>query len=91
LSAVRKSSTSITSQSGLMARMQLGHHLRLETADRALHGVDLAIGVGDADVIHVDQSDLLIPARASASAAQEPTPPIPTTQIFAWLKERSAL
>ncbi|MNE51700.1 hypothetical protein D3C80_1463390 [compost metagenome] len=37
----------------------LGHHLCLETADRALHGMDLAIGVGDTDVVHVDQGDLV--------------------------------
>ncbi len=37
----------------------LGHHLRLEATDRALHGVDLAVGVGDADVVHVDQGDLV--------------------------------
>ncbi|MNR49187.1 hypothetical protein D3C85_1685270 [compost metagenome] len=37
----------------------LGHDFCLEAADRALHGVDLTIGVGDADVIHVDQGDLV--------------------------------
>ncbi|MNW01414.1 hypothetical protein D3C71_1970450 [compost metagenome] len=37
----------------------LGHDFGLEPTDRALHGVDLTIGVGDADIIHVDQGDLI--------------------------------
>ncbi|MNH23980.1 hypothetical protein D3C79_838930 [compost metagenome] len=37
----------------------LGHHLGLEATNSPLHGVDLAIGVGDADIIHVDQGDLV--------------------------------
>ncbi|MCY1428057.1 hypothetical protein D9M71_439280 [compost metagenome] len=36
----------------------LGHHLHLGLAHGAFYGMHLAVGVGDADVVQVEQGDL---------------------------------
>ncbi len=80
-----ESSTTVTRHSGLIWRIRSAI-TPLLPAQRYRAGHEFADWYWYAHIIHIDKRDCANPRARQRSAAQEPTPPIPTTQICASAK-----